>query len=389
MKCLKCGAYVYSSDKFCRSCGATLNEDTCQYGDNISNSKYDSSSCHGKQYDYSTAYSNTKKDSDTKYTSSYEYDDKYTIDQSKFDYAMPTDSGGDDKYVKAYIGQNYQSIKKMKFSFPSLIFGPWYLLYRKVWGYAIGIFIISIAAAILLSSDIADVINTFINVFLAFKFQSIYMKQAEENVEQIKQQNLDKTTNELLDICRKKGGTSSKAPAIIILIAVILIPIIAMYVYTNDSVDVENENNTEIVEEVEEENNEFTYTLPQGFTKAYGSGFYNRFEYQVNNSIKCNLTIDKTTLIRNYPDEKTYLEKKMNIVANTTNKPIPVMSLNLNGKDWKYMNLETPQRSETMYAYKTDKEIYVIKTYDYKINNQPNTICKTKYNEFLNSVKIN
>lgn len=389
MKCLKCGAYVYSSDKFCRSCGTTLTEENCQYGDNISNSKYDSTSCHGKQYDYSNTYSHTKKDSDTKYTQSYEYDDKYTIDQSKYAYAMTTDSGGDDKYVKAYIGQNYQSIKKMKFSFPSLIFGPWYLLYRKVWGYAIGIFIISIAAAILLSSDIADIINTFINIFLAFKFQSIYMKQAEENVEQIKQQNLDKTTNELLDICRKKGGTSTKAPAIIIISSLILIPIIAMYVYTNDTVDVENENNNEVVEEVEEENNEFTYTIPQGFIKAYGSGFYNRFEYQVNNSIKCNLTVDKTTLIRNYLDEKTYLEKKMNIVANTTNQPIPVMSLNLNGKNWKYMNIETPQRSETMYAYKTDKEIYVIKTYDYKINNQTNTICKTKYNEFLNSVKIN
>ena len=227
------------------------------------------------------------------------------------------------------------------------------------------------------------------NIFVACKFQSIYMKQAEDKVEQIKQQNLDKTTNELLDICRKKGGTSTKAPAIIIISALILIPIIAMYVYTNDTVDVENENNNEIVEEVEEENNEFTYTLPQGFIKAYGSGFYNRFEYKVNNSIKCNLTVDKTTLIRNYPDEKTYLEKKMNIVANTTNQPIPVMSLNLNGKNWKYMNIETPQRSETMYAYKTDKEIYVIKTYDYKINNQTNTICKTKYNEFLNSVKIN
>lgn len=389
MKCLKCGAYVYSSDKFCRSCGTTLTEENCQYGDNISNSKYDSTSCHGKQYDYSNTYSHTKKDSDTKYTQSYEYDDKYTIDQSKYAYAMTTDSGGDDKYVKAYIGQNYQNIKKMKFSFPALIFGPWYLLYRKVWGYAIAIIIISIAAQFLLPSDLKDFVNIIMNIFLACKFQSIYMKQAEDKVEQIKQQNLDKTTNELLDICRKKGGTSTKAPAIIIISALILIPIIAMYVYTNDTVDVENENNNEIVEEVEEENNEFTYTLPQGFIKAYGSGFYNRFEYQVNNSIKCNLTVDKTTLIRNYPDEKTYLEKKMNIVANTTNQPIPVMSLNLNGKNWKYMNIETPQRSETMYAYKTDKEIYVIKTYDYKINNQTNTICKTKYNEFLNSVKIN
>ena len=389
MKCLKCGAYVYSSDKFCRSCGTTLTEENCQYGDNISNSKYDSTSCHGKQYDYSNTYSHTKKDSDTKYTQSYEYDDKYTIDQSKYAYAMTTDSGGDDKYVKAYIGQNYQNIKKMKFSFPALIFGPWYLLYRKVWGYAIAIIIISIAAQFLLTSDLKDFVNIIMNIFVASKFQSIYMKQAEDKVEQIKQQNLDKTTNELLDICRKKGGTSTKAPAIIIISALILIPIIAMYVYTNDTVDVENENNNEIVEEVEEENNEFTYTIPQGFVKAYGSGFYNRFEYQVNNSIKCNLTVDKTTLIRNYPDEKTYLEKKMNIVANTTNQPIPVMSLNLNGKNWKYMNIETPQRSETMYAYKTDKEIYVIKTYDYKINNQTNTICKTKYNEFLNSVKIN
>ena len=389
MKCLKCGAYVYSSDKFCRSCGTTLTEENCQYGDNISNSKYDSTSCHGKQYDYSNTYSHTKKDSDTKYTQSYEYDDKYTIDQSKYAYAMTTDSGGDDKYVKAYIGQNYQSIKKMKFSFPALIFGPWYLLYRKVWGYAIAIIIISIAAQFLLTSDLKDFVNIIMNIFVACKFQSIYMKKAEDKVEQIKQQNLDKTTNELLDICRKKGGTSTKAPAIIIISALILIPIIAMYVYTNDTIDVENENNNEVVEEVEEENNEFTYTIPQGFIKAYGSGFYNRFEYQVNNSIKCNLTVDKTTLIRNYPDEKTYLEKKMNIVANTTNQPIPVMSLNLNGKNWKYMNIETPQRSETMYAYKTDKEIYVIKTYDYKINNQTNTICKTKYNEFLNSVKIN
>ena len=42
MKCLKCKANIYSSDKFCRNCGATLNNDTCQYGDNIPNSSYDS-----------------------------------------------------------------------------------------------------------------------------------------------------------------------------------------------------------------------------------------------------------------------------------------------------------------------------------------------------------
>lgn len=395
MKCLKCGAYVYSSDKFCRSCGTTLTNENCQYGDNISNSKYDSSSCHGKQYDYSTAYSSTKKDSDTKYTSSYDYEDKYTFDYSKFDYAKPNDSGGDDKYIKAYVGENYSKIKKQKFSFPALIFGPWYLLYRKVWGYAIALLIISIAAVILLN-DYADIVNTIISIFVAFKFNSIYMKQAENHVESIKQQNLDKSTLELLEVCKKKGGTSKKG-IIITIVGLIILTVFAFFtIFDPDEVaeildlddnteEVEVQNNDEF-ENIEDE--KFTYTVPTGFEKKYGSSFYKRFEYKPSNSIICNLTIDKTTLLRNYPDEKTYLEKKMNTVGTSSYQLSSVTPININGKEWKYMQLETPQRRETLYAFKTNEEIYVIKTYDYKYNNQSNTACDTKYNEFINSVKI-
>ena len=106
MKCLKCGAYVYSSDKFCRSCGATLNSETCQYGDNISNSKYDSSSCHEQQYKYSYEYSNQTKPTynmAATHQEQFNYSATYSYDQSKYDYAYSPNDSGDGKYIKAYI----------------------------------------------------------------------------------------------------------------------------------------------------------------------------------------------------------------------------------------------------------------------------------------------
>lgn len=228
MKCLKCGAYVYNSDKFCRNCGTGLTTDTCKYGDNISNSKYDSTSCHGKQYNYSNTYSHINKDSNTTYTNT--YDSRYTIDNSKFDYAIFNDTGEDDKYVKAYVGKNFETIKRINFSIPALIFGPLYLFYRKVWGYAIATIIVNLAATFLLSSKLSCFINIIINVFFAFKFKNIYMTQAEEKVESIKQQNLDKTTNELLNLCKKKGGVAplaTLAPFVILVIFLLLLYVVA------------------------------------------------------------------------------------------------------------------------------------------------------------------
>ena len=233
MKCLKCGSYVYSSDKFCRGCGATVNSETCKYGDNIENSKYDSSSCHEKQYTYSYEYSNKTKPTynlNSTHQDQYSYSANFSFDPSKYDYAYSPNDSGDDKYIKAYIGNKYETIKKMKFSLPALILGPWYLIYRKVWGYAIAAIIISLAAEFLLETELADVINIIINIYFACKFKEIYMKQAEDQVESIKQQNLDKSTSELLDVCRKQGGASTKGISIIIIIGIFSVIAIGMYI---------------------------------------------------------------------------------------------------------------------------------------------------------------
>ncbi len=375
MKCLKCGAYVYSSDKFCRSCGTTLTSDTCQYGDNIANSSYDSSSCHTKQYDYSNEYSQKNKDSDTAYTKSYNYEDKYQIDYSKFEYAMPNDSGGEDKYVKAYIGQNYNQIKKMKFSLPGLIFGPLYLLYRKVWGYAIAILIISLAATALLSESTAEIVNLLINIFIACKFKEIYIKQAEEKTEHIQQQNLDKTTQELLNICKKKGGVSFKG-----LITIAVLFLVGGFILVELLINNEIENKP-----IEAPTVSMTYTVPDGFTRVYQENDYAHYRFVTADNNTCNIVVNTIHTGSSYTEAGTYL----NNVYRSTASDIyyPIQDITLNNRTWQTKKTET-NRVETGYATLEGEYIYSITTHHYKRNNVEPIECASKYTEFLNTVKI-
>ena len=379
MKCLKCGAYVYSSDKFCRSCGTTLTQDSCQYGDNIANSKYDASSCHSKQYDYSTSYSNNNKETYTNYTGSYDYDDKYAFDYSKYTYAMPNDSGGEDKYVKAYIGKNYNAIKNMKFSLPGLLFGPLYLLYRKVWGYAIAMIIILIAAFALLSESTANMVNLLINIFIAFKFKEIYIKQAEEKTEHIQQQNLDKTTTELLEICKKKGGVATGKPLLIATIVSIFI-IIAFVIAVVATIDYESEPYVEKESELK-----MTYTLPAGFVSKYQKNDYAKYEYTKADGNTCTIELNIIHTGTMYQDAATYL---YNVYKSTNSYTYnPIREINLNDRTWNYKTVET-NRVETGYATLDDEFIYSITTYHNKSYGQDIVECNTKYTEFLNSVKL-
>lgn len=376
MKCLKCGAYVYSSDKFCRSCGATLNSETCQYGDNISNSRYDSSSCHEQQYKYSYEYSNKTKptyNTNATHQDQYDYSASYSFDPSKYDYAYRPNDSGDDKYIKAYIGHNYELIKKMKFSFPALIFGPWYLIYRKVWGYAIAALIISLAADFLLETDLADVINIIINIYFACKFKEIYMKQTEEKVESIKQQNLDKSTNELLDVCRKKGGVSFKGIGAIIVIGIFAVIALGIYLGINTESTTPLPNADETISEVTiGKVGDLTYTIPTNYTETYSSENYQRFDHS-----HCNITVEKRIPYGFYSDADSYLNS---LTATSSG----INAINYNGHEWKYKQLNNNNYYSNVYAYKYNDTLYLI-----TLNNTNYYSCNTEYNQILPTLKFN
>lgn len=376
MKCLKCGAYVYSSDKFCRSCGATLNSETCQYGDNISNSRYDSSSCHEQQYKYSYEYSNKTKptyNTNATHQDQYDYSASYSFDPSKYDYAYRPNDSGDDKYIKAYIGHNYELIKKMKFSFPALIFGPWYLLYRKVWGYAIGAIIISFAALFLLEGDLADFIDFIINIYFACKFKEIYTKQAEDQVESIKQQNLDKSTNELLEVCRKKGGASFKGIGVIIVVSIFAIIALGIYlgINTESTTPLPNADET-INESISGKVGELTYTIPSGYTKTYSADNYQKFE-----NSNCSVTVEKRIPYGFYSDADSYLNS-------LTAQSSGINAINYNGHEWKYKQLNNNNYYSNVYAYKYNDTLYLI-----TLNNTNYYSCNTQYNQVLPTLQFN
>ena len=230
MKCPKCGATLQPNVRFCKFCGTGIKYVTsCQYGDNISNSAYDSSSCHIQQYNYSYNYSNkTKPDYNLNqsHEDQYNYNNQYS---NKYNY-IKTETIGDEKYLEVYVGQNYNIIKNSKFSIGTLLFGGFHLLYRKLYFYAILYFFIIISANILIP-EYADIIRIIVNFVCAFKFNSLYMEQVEKKVEQIKQSNFDKTSMELLEECRKQGGVSLKSAILIpiIITIIVIIGMIAIY----------------------------------------------------------------------------------------------------------------------------------------------------------------
>ena len=121
--------------------------------------------------------------------------------------------------ISAYIGKNEEKLQK-GFSVCCLLLGKLYVLYRKMWLFAIIWYAISIVITIALKGN--WLINLAINVIAAFIFKGSYQNTVKKRVEKIKMKNEGKSKEELIAICSKKGGTTIVLPLIIALIPIIL-----------------------------------------------------------------------------------------------------------------------------------------------------------------------
>ena len=140
-----------------------------------------------------------------------------------------------------YIGNNYVGIEESKLSFSSLLFGPIYALYRKI--YLVGIVWLSIIALLLLNFSVYVVlfINLFLNIMMFFTFNSLYLKIIDKKIRKIVDKHPNHTLEELKIICAKNGRTSPVFVVIFIILGILLIlnysvmPLIAEKI-TNSSV---------------------------------------------------------------------------------------------------------------------------------------------------------
>ncbi len=113
----------------------------------------------------------------------------------------------DEKLLMAFIGNNYDKIIQQNFSVPALFLSWIYTLYRKVYIPSI-IGMVAIIILGFLPSTIYTMVILIFAIVLGINFNKWYVFYAKKQVEKIKISNQTVNENELINICKKKGGTN-------------------------------------------------------------------------------------------------------------------------------------------------------------------------------------
>lgn len=397
MNCPKCGTILQTNAKFCRRCGANIQTDSTnthaeqyQYNFNYSNKsqpKYniDSLAGHAEQYNYSYNYSNKEKtDYNTNQSHQEQYDYNYIY--SKFNY-IPTQTAGDEKYLEAFIGPSYNTIKNSKFSIGTFFFGIFYILYRKMYSLSFAYLVLTLASFFLLG-EYATLVNIIIRIIMAFKFNELYLAYAERKVEQIKQSNFDKTSLELLDECRKKGGVSLAKVITIIIIGTIIIPFILLIIgFMLPEKYIKEENTSSDKETINEfstpyQLNNLTYSKQTNLLPIIDQNNYKVYYYKSDNAT-CNVSIKAINNDKNYTAYSYLVENNSyNNIDTTVSNIFYYDAPNIT---WNGFTVKNSNNIKGLYAT-TDKEyLYTITT---EHASQYDNNCQIIYKQLFDSTKF-
>lgn len=131
------------------------------------------------------------------------------------------DNSNNIKYIKAFIGDKYNEFVNGGISWCCFLFGYIYIVYRKMYGYAIIVFFLSFF--INLFSNLF--LTSIVWIFIAFRFKDKYVLYVNNQVNEIKKACSNASEEELLLICKEKGGTN-----ILMVILVIILTIVIRYI---------------------------------------------------------------------------------------------------------------------------------------------------------------
>ena len=186
--CSKCGNLINQGENFCKTCGYILNENQQQPNYNQSLKQKNSS-----QTEFYNNFSQNITDNDL-----------YK----------------EDMLINAYIGKNAYKLKNGGFSWCSLFFGFYYFIYRKMWNFALLIWLLGILTTILFKHLmlVEIIIDLIIRIILSCTFKEKYLLHVTKKVKRIKETNQNRNHEELITICKTTGGTAT-----IVTIGIILI----------------------------------------------------------------------------------------------------------------------------------------------------------------------
>lgn len=151
--------------------------------------------------------------------------------------------------TEAFVGKEYANFYDTNFSIWALIFGIFYVWYRKMYLLFFCWLTILITTIVLFYKIriIPYAIYIVMCIVMFFAFNDMYAKHVRRSVKKIKEKNKGKNQQDLMYICIKKGGTT-KLP----IVAAILLPIILLvFVIPVINKNINEERKKDLVEDSE------------------------------------------------------------------------------------------------------------------------------------------
>ena len=302
------------------------------------------------------------------------------------------------KLTTAFIGKRIHKFTKGTFSVWAFLFGGAYYLYRKMYGLFFITLGLNIGTEYFLGKIISAGIMILANIMIAFMFKGLYVEHAAKKVKKIKESNADKSEDELLRICKRKGGVTL-IPHIILIVAVVAYTTLAYTVTKNKVLKVLHEIEAKYIKEMEDsqgkntpdnlvykeyKTNTLNYSLPDNFIR---SGEDNTANMYILGSSKtddgCSIII---TFYKDVDNPKksftTTLEQWGN--AKTERSVGTVEEKKINNSTWYYGSVKNELSDGYFYgSADSNKNYYLV---EYYIYSDKNKVCSTGIDKFINSL---
>ena len=155
---------------------------------------------------------------------------------SKNMYANPNNKKeflADSDLLYNFIGHNYQRIVRVKFNIPALLLSVIYLLFRKMYFYSFVVTLLYVLLLIFVKDSTYLIVGILtINTILFLFTNKLYLRHCRTKIDNIRYKHSFFGNEEMLNECRKIGGTSIISIFIgLIMNAIIIFLLIFSYFY--------------------------------------------------------------------------------------------------------------------------------------------------------------
>ncbi len=146
----------------------------------------------------------------------------------------------DEELVRAYIGPKYEEFVKNNFSVCTFFFGIFYFFYRKMWIMALIWWGASFLIGNIFEGLLYNIIILGMSIYFSCIFKKQYLEHAHKKVQEIKANYHGNDRQFLIDLCRKKGGTTIWPIIVAVILFVLLVFLIVLmlgFMWNEKSID--------------------------------------------------------------------------------------------------------------------------------------------------------